>query len=413
MNSSFPNGPYLFNSGQVLIEDVWDSPQEDAQLFSYMLGKGYGTLPPGLVMAKNCSAAGGAGEYIPYVPALYDNLATNPYMKIGRSFLTADVADGDLVCYIPLADSYRFQVGDELILADDGSTTAENVGAISAIDITTSAVVAKLTFPYPVTAAGGFTLANSGCCYINGNASGILASNLATAVKQVDTLTLTGTSGTASITVAGNLTKTATFNSDLTTTASDFVTANATAYLTQGIVLTSSTADLIFTAQVAGNGHSAPVCTNATGDLAGTNVATTANVTGLSVVIENSLATGFRVGDVAYIVDTNSDAESLGAITAISKGSTNTTITVSTVATGSFATAQSAMLYTWTANMQTAALVNGRERESGYGHLTAAGVAMAQGVVARATMFKAAMGNIDDAAVAALGGKEYGGYVYL
>ena len=48
--------------------------------------------------------------------------------------------------------------------------------------------------------------------------------------KQIDTLTLTGTSGTANIIVNGN-TYLATFNTDLPTTASDFVTAYASELL--------------------------------------------------------------------------------------------------------------------------------------------------------------------------------------
>jgi hypothetical protein len=59
-------------------------------------------------------------------------------------------------------------------------------------------------------------------------------------------VTLTGTSGTANVT-AGGLTKLATFATDLSTTAGNFVTANAAAYLAKGIILTNSTATLIFT----------------------------------------------------------------------------------------------------------------------------------------------------------------------
>jgi hypothetical protein len=96
-------------------------------------------------------------------------------------------------------------------------------------------------------------------------------------VTQVDTLTLTGTSGTAVVGAAGGLSKTATFNSDLTTTASDFVTANAAAYLAEGIVLTSSTADLIFTSSTASATFTSPTIANATGDLAGSVAHTALN----------------------------------------------------------------------------------------------------------------------------------------
>lgn len=99
---------------------------------------------------------------------------------------------------------------------------------------------------------------------------------------QVDSITLAGTSGTANVTVAGGLTKLSTFNTDLATTASDFVTAHAAAYLAEGITLTTTSTGatngvLVFTATVPGVSFDNPVITNATGDLAGTVVNTTAN----------------------------------------------------------------------------------------------------------------------------------------
>jgi hypothetical protein len=100
----------------------------------------------------------------------------------------------------------------------------------------------------------------------------------ASAVKQVDTSTITGTSGTATVTLAWWLTNTLTFDTDLTTTNSNFVTANADAYLVAWIVLTSSVATLIFTANVAWVAFTSPVITNVTEDLAWTNVNTTDNV---------------------------------------------------------------------------------------------------------------------------------------
>jgi len=89
------------------------------------------------------------------------------------------------------------------------------------------------------------------------------------ALKQVETVTLSGTSGTANITGTGDLTKTVTFNADLTTTASDFVTANAAEYLTKDVVLTSNEEKLIFTANVSGTRFTTPIITNITEDLTG------------------------------------------------------------------------------------------------------------------------------------------------
>lgn len=78
-------------------------------------------------------------------------------------------------------------------------------------------------------------------------------------------ITLTGTSGTANITIAG-VNYLSTFNTDLTTTASDFVTSHAAAILAAtGQVVTSAGAVISFL----GFGDRVKIA-NATGDLAGT-----------------------------------------------------------------------------------------------------------------------------------------------
>lgn len=96
------------------------------------------------------------------------------------------------------------------------------------------------------------------------------------AIAQVSTVTLTGTSGTANINVNG-VDYLATFNTSLTQTAADFVTSHATALAARGIVVTSSTADVILTAAIAGTPFAAPTITNVTTNLAGSVAATTAN----------------------------------------------------------------------------------------------------------------------------------------
>jgi hypothetical protein len=96
---------------------------------------------------------------------------------------------------------------------------------------------------------------------------------------QIDTITLTGTSGTATITDAGGLTEIVTFNINIQTTAADFVTAFATDYLAQGIVITSNTTDIIFTANVSGTPFTSPIMTNVSGNLAGTTTNLIPNIT--------------------------------------------------------------------------------------------------------------------------------------
>lgn len=82
-------------------------------------------------------------------------------------------------------------------------------------------------------------------------------------------VTLTGTSGTANITING-VDYLATFNTNLTTTATDFVTAHQAALTTAGITVSANAGVLTFVHVVAYT----TTITNATGDLAGTVVRT-------------------------------------------------------------------------------------------------------------------------------------------
>jgi hypothetical protein len=93
-------------------------------------------------------------------------------------------------------------------------------------------------------------------------------------VAQVETVTLTGASGTANVTMGG-LTKLATFSTDLAGTHAAFVSDHAVAYLAVGITLTGTTT-LIFTATVAGTPFVAGVV-DTIAVLAGTVVHTTAS----------------------------------------------------------------------------------------------------------------------------------------
>ena len=110
--------------------------------------------------------------------------------------------------------------------------------------------------------------------------------------KQVDSMTLAGTTGTATVTGAGE-SDTITWNTDLATTASDFVTANAAAYLAAGVTLTFTSSGaangvLVFTAVVGGTAFVSPVLSAASDDLVGTVVNTTANITGTTLIFDTT-----------------------------------------------------------------------------------------------------------------------------
>lgn len=108
----------------------------------------------------------------------------------------------------------------------------------------------------------------------------IAVGTVATANSQ-RTVTLTGTSGTANISVGGT-NYLATFATNLTTTAANFVTANAAALLADKQVVVTANAGVL-TFRHATTGFPAITITNATTNLAGTLGAVTvvnANVTG-------------------------------------------------------------------------------------------------------------------------------------
>jgi hypothetical protein len=144
------------------------------------------------------------------------------------------------------------------------------------------------------------------------------------AQAQVETITLTGSSGTANVGAAGGLTKLATYGDSLTDTAGDFVTSHAAAYTAVGITVTSLGGTIIFTAAVPGTAFTAPTITNATTDLAGTVAHTTPNIIeGESGAIRGRLEVGAR--ELGLTVTARFDATST-ELEAVETGSEGTAV---------------------------------------------------------------------------------------
>jgi hypothetical protein len=95
------------------------------------------------------------------------------------------------------------------------------------------------------------------------------------AVAQVNTFTFTGTTGTANMVLAGK-NYLFTFASSITASTTAFVATHAAAFLARGIVLTG-TATAILTSAIPGQPIPTPAIGALTGDISGSNVATTAN----------------------------------------------------------------------------------------------------------------------------------------
>ena len=148
------------------------------------LAPGYGVLKMGTALAANASAgtAGNKGKLVPYNPTTFTGQEDHP----GRAYLVAEGTNATYVVNVTIADSYKFKVGDDLIINYD-TTADENLGAITAIDRTTYSSYAVITF---TTAIGGtaFTTARFACVFVEaGGASNNYSDCAGLLLKSVDT----------------------------------------------------------------------------------------------------------------------------------------------------------------------------------------------------------------------------------
>jgi hypothetical protein len=132
--------------------------------------------------------------------------------------------------------------------------------------------------------------------------------------KQKETISFTGTGGTANVTLAGGLTKLATFRDDLVTTAIDFESAHGAAYAAVGITLTRNMGDIILEATVAGVPFTAPVVVNVTTNLGGTVAHTTANGTPTAITLTNASIAN-NGGGFAFLLKVESNITTLAGAT--------------------------------------------------------------------------------------------------
>jgi len=129
---------------------LYYSDEQAALKVPITLQAGYGKLEAGMALAKNGSAsATRLGRFIPYDP---DATITGAENAPGRAYLVQSSGTSATDLYVTIDDSYKFAVGDDVYISDD-TTTAENLGAITAIDRTTYSHMAKIT----VTVATGGT----------------------------------------------------------------------------------------------------------------------------------------------------------------------------------------------------------------------------------------------------------------
>jgi hypothetical protein len=178
------------------IKPLFHSVRDIALILDKTVQKGYGVLKAGTMMAKNTAT----GLLVPYVTDDYTDA------NVGRSYLVQDVASAAGVCYVRKEDAYKFVVGDSLILVRDNSSSPEyhDGGAITAIDVDTSPVMAEITFTTAIAAVSTFSIANGVNCYVKSGASGKFSTCAYVLDKDIDTGTGSGAKGANTSVVMNN-----------------------------------------------------------------------------------------------------------------------------------------------------------------------------------------------------------------
>jgi hypothetical protein len=110
---------------------LYASNPEDAFVVPVTLVAGFGVVPQGTPLSK-VTVGTNIGKYVPYNKTVFSNYANG-----GGAFLLSTPNGTDLE--VTLEDSYRFAVGDSVIVADANTSTSssEAGGLITAIDRTT------------------------------------------------------------------------------------------------------------------------------------------------------------------------------------------------------------------------------------------------------------------------------------
>lgn len=176
--------PYIQHETENGYKRLFYSDPALAFMKDITISPGFGILKAGTVMAINKSAAGNVNKYVPYnktVPASSD------INQQGRAFVLQTISG--TTAYVTMNDSYKFKVGDDVIIGDSG-TACENMGAITSIDRTTYSHMAVITFT--ATVSGSFTVGQSAWIAVeagdssNGysDAVGILAATVDTGVGE-------------------------------------------------------------------------------------------------------------------------------------------------------------------------------------------------------------------------------------
>lgn len=166
---------------------LYYSIREIALIKDKAVQPGYGVLRAGTIMAENISAltTGGKGLLVPCATTLFT------VGDVGRAFALANMVDegagNGTKINVTMDDSYKFMVGDDLIIANNqGGGEYNNGGAITAIDRTTYPHFAEITVASAVAVANN-TVAKACCCYVEAGDATKLSTAKYILDKDIDT----------------------------------------------------------------------------------------------------------------------------------------------------------------------------------------------------------------------------------
>ena len=160
MKTNYGDTPHIKVGFQKDYKDIYYSDPNAALKVPITLQAGYGLLEQGMALAVNLSnlTTGNKDKLLPYNPTTFTGAEDHP----GRAYLVANSGTVDSFVYVTQDDSYKFAVGDDIIINDD-TTATENLGAITAIDRTTDLHRAKITF---TTVIGGVAFTAARKAYV-------------------------------------------------------------------------------------------------------------------------------------------------------------------------------------------------------------------------------------------------------
>jgi hypothetical protein len=139
---------------------LFHSEREIALILDKTVKQGFGVLKAGTLM----SLVNGGDQLVPYPTTDPDNIVA------ARAFGLADIGSTDDAINVTMEDSYKFSVGDVVMLANNnGGGDFHDGGAITAIDRTTYPNYAVITFTTALDTNVNMTVANAVNIYHKGD----------------------------------------------------------------------------------------------------------------------------------------------------------------------------------------------------------------------------------------------------